>query len=83
MILGGIALSLILRVPLSLLLQRFVTTDADLTNVEVGWVEQPAGAEMRGGLLGVLLAASSVRVRVFHTDPDAVEVLRGDGAVVK
>jgi hypothetical protein len=31
----------------------------------------------------VLLAASSVRVRVFHTDPNAVEVLRGDGAVVK
>jgi len=82
LILGGIALSLMLRVPLSLLLQRFVTTDADLTNVEVGWVE-PAGAEMRGGLLGALLAASSVRVRVFHTDPDAVEVLRGDGAVVK
>ena len=82
LILGGIALSLILRVPLSLLLQRFVTTDADLTNVEVGWVE-PAGAEMRGGLLGALLAASSVRVRVFHTDPEAVEVLRGDGAVVK
>ncbi len=82
LILGGIALSLILRVPLSLLLQRFVTTDADLTNAEVGWVE-PAGAEMRGGLLGALLAASSVRVRVFHTDPEAVEVLRGDGAVVK
>ncbi len=82
LILGGIALSLMLRVPLSLLLQRFVTTDADLTNVEVGWVE-PAGTEMRGGLLGALLAASSVRVRVFHTDPDAVEVLRGDGAVVK
>ncbi len=82
LILGGIALSLMLRVPLSLLLQRFVTTDADLTKVEVGWVE-PAGAEMRGGLLGALLAASSVRVRVFHTDPDAVEVLRGDGAVVK
>jgi hypothetical protein len=31
----------------------------------------------------VLLAASSVRVRVFHTDPDAVEILRDDGAVVK
>jgi hypothetical protein len=31
----------------------------------------------------VLLAASSVQVRVFHTDPDAVEILRGDGAVVK
>ncbi|MDQ4063792.1 MAG: DUF6391 domain-containing protein [Actinomycetota bacterium] len=82
LILGGIALSLMLRVPLSLFLQRFVTTDADLTNVEVGWVE-PAGADMRGGLLGALLAASSVRVRVFHIDPDAVEVLRGDGAVVK
>ncbi len=82
LILGGIALSLMLRVPLSLLLQRFVTTDADLTNVEVGWAE-PAGGEMRGGILGVLLAASSVRVRVFHTDPDAVEILRSDGAVVK
>jgi hypothetical protein len=33
--------------------------------------------------LGVLLAASSVKVRVFHTDPNAVEVLRGDGAAVK
>jgi hypothetical protein len=38
---------------------------------------------MRGGIMGVLLVVSSVRVRVFHTDPDAVEVLRGDGAVVK
>ena len=83
LILGGIALSLILRVPLSLFLQRFVTTDADLTNAEVGWVESVRPQEMRGGVLGVLLAASSVRVRVFHTDPDAVEILRGDGAVVK
>ncbi len=38
---------------------------------------------LAGGILGVLLAASSVRVRVFHTDPDAVEILRDDGAVVK
>jgi hypothetical protein len=38
---------------------------------------------MRGGILGVLLAASSARVRIFHTDPDAVEILRDDGAVVK
>ena len=83
LILGGIALSLLLRIPLSLFLQRFVTTDADLSNVEVGWVEPARPQDMRGGIMGVLLAASSVRVRVFHTDPDAVEVLRGDGAVVK
>jgi membrane protein implicated in regulation of membrane protease activity len=83
LILGGIALSLLLRVPLSLLLQRFVTTDPDLSNAEVGWVEAAKPQEMRGGILGVLLAASSVRVRVFHTDPNAVEVLRGDGAAVK
>ena len=80
MILGGIALALLLRVPFSLLLQRFVTTDADLTNADVGWVEPARPQDMRGGFLGVLLAASSVRVRVFHTDPNAVEVLRGDGA---
>ena len=80
MILGGIVLSLLLRVPLSLLLQRFVTTDSDLTNAEVGWVEPARPQDMRSGFLGVLLAASSVRVRVFHTDPNAVEVLRGDGA---
>jgi hypothetical protein len=30
-----------------------------------------------------LLVATSVRVRVFHTDPDAVEILRDDGAVVR
>jgi hypothetical protein len=84
LILGGIAISLVLRVPLSLFLQRFVTTDADLSNAEVGWVEPASpGGEMRGGILGMLLAASSVRVRVFHTDPDAVEVIRDDGAVVK
>ena len=80
MILGGIALSLLLRVPLSLLLQRFVTTDADLTNADVGWVEPARPQDMRSGFLGVLLAASSARVRIFHTDPNAVEILRGDGA---
>jgi hypothetical protein len=83
LILGGIVLSLLLRVPLSLFLQRFVTTDADLSNAEVGWAEPARPQDMRGGLLGALLAASSVRVRVFHTDPDAVEILRDDGAVVK
>lgn len=83
LILGGIVLSLVLRVPLSLLLQRFVTTDANLSNAEVGWVEPARPQDMRGGILGMLLAASSVRVRVFHTDPDAVEILRDDGAVVK
>ncbi len=83
LILGGIALSLALRVPLSLFLQRFVTTDADLSNAEVGWVEPAKPQDMRGGILGVLLAASSVRVRVFHTDPNAVEILRGDGTVVR
>ena len=83
LILGGIVLSLLLRVPLSLFLQRFVTTDADLSNAEVGWVEPARPQEMRGGILGVLLAASSVKVHVFHTDPNAVEVLRGDGAAVK
>jgi hypothetical protein len=83
LILGGVALSLLLRVPLSLMLQRFVTTDSDLSNAEVGWVEPARPQDMRGGVLGILLAASSVRVRVFHTDPDAVEILRGDGAVVK
>jgi hypothetical protein len=83
LILGGIVLSLVLRVPLSLFLQRFMTTDADLSNAEVGWIEPARPQDMRGGILGVLLAASSVRVRVFHTDPNAVEILRGDGTVVK
>jgi len=83
LILGGVILSLGLRVPLSLFLQRFVTTDADLSNAEVGWVEPARPQDMRGGILGVLLAASSVQVRVFHTDPNAVEILRGDGTVVK
>ena len=83
LILGGVILSFALRVPLSLFLQRFVTTDADLSNAEVGWVEPARPQDMRGGILGVLLAASSARVRIFHTDPDAVEILRDDGAVVK
>jgi hypothetical protein len=83
LVLGGVVLSLVLRVPLSLFLQRFVTTDVDLSNAEVGWVEPAKPQDMRGGILGVLLAASSARVRVFHTDPDAVEILRDDGAVVK
>ena len=83
LILGGVILSLGLRVPLSLFLQRFVTTDADLSNAEVGWVEPAKPQDTRAGILGVLLAASSVRVRVFHTDPDAIEILRDDGAVVK
>ena len=84
LILGGILLSLVLRVPLSIFLQRFVTTDPDLSNAEVGWVEPARPQDMSGGgIFGVLLAASSAQVRVFHTDPDAVEILRGDGAVVR
>ena len=83
LILGAIVLAFALRVPLSLLLQRFVTTDADLTNAEVGWVEPANPGDLQGGILGFLLAASTVRVRVFHTDPEAVEILRGDGAVVR
>ncbi len=83
MILGSVVLAFALRVPLSLLLQRFVTTDADLKDTEVGWVEPANPGDLQGGILGLLLAASTVRVRVFHTDPDAVEVLRGDGAVVR
>jgi hypothetical protein len=83
LILGAVILAFALRVPLSLLLQRFVTTDADLTNAEVGWVEPAAPADLKGGVLGFLLAASTARVRVFHTDPEAVEILRDDGAVVR
>ncbi len=83
LILGSVILAFSLRVPLSLLLQRFVTTDADLTNAEVGWVEPANPGDLQGGILGFLLAASTVRVRVFHTDPEAVEILRGDGAVVR
>ncbi len=83
LILGSVILAFALRVPLSLLLQRFVTTDADLTNAEVGWVEPAAPGDLQGGILGFLLAASTVRVRIFHTDPEAVEILRDDGAVVR
>jgi hypothetical protein len=83
LILGSVVLAFALRVPLSLLLQRFVTTDADLTNAEVGWVEPARPGDLRAGILGVLLAASTVQVRVFHTDPDAVEIIRDDGAVVR
>lgn len=83
LILGAIVLAFVLRVPLSLFLQRFVTTDTDLSNAEVGWVEPASPQDLRGGILGLLLAASSVRVRVFHTDPDAVEILRDDGAIVR
>ena len=83
MVVGSVVVALLLRVPLSLLLQRFVTTDADLSNAEVGWVEPANPKDLRGGVLGLLLAASTVQVRVFHTDPDAVEILRDDGAVVR
>ncbi len=83
LVVGGVLLALALRVPISLLLQRFVTTDADLSNAEVGWVEPADPADLRSGILGFLLAASTVRVRVFHTDPDAVEIIRDDGAVVR
>jgi Domain of unknown function (DUF6391) len=83
LILGAMILAFALRVPLSLLLQRFVTTDADLTHAEVGWIEPANPADLKGGIVGFLLAASTVRVRVFHTDPEAVEILRDDGAVVR
>ncbi|MGI8650014.1 MAG: DUF6391 domain-containing protein [Rubrobacter sp.] len=83
LIVAGVLLAFVLRVPLSLLLQRFVTTDADLTNAEVGWVEVANPSDLRAGILGMLLAASSVRVRVFHTDPDAVEILREDRTIIR
>ena len=83
LLIGAMLLSFALRVPLSLFLQRFVTTEQDLTNAEVGWVEAAKPGELRGGILGILLAASTAQVRVFHTDPDMVEILRDDGAVVK
>ncbi len=83
LILGSVVLAFALRVPLSLLLQRFVTTDADLSNAEVGWVEPANPGDLRSGIFGLLLAASTVRVRVFHTDPDAVEIIRDDGAIVR
>jgi hypothetical protein len=83
MILGSVVLAFALRIPLSLILQRFVTTDADLTNAEVGWVEPAQPGDLKSGIFGLLLAASTVRVRIFHTDPDAVEILRDDGAIVR
>jgi hypothetical protein len=83
MILGSVVLAFALRIPLSLILQRFVTTDADLKNAEVGWVEPAQPADLRSGIFGLLLAASTVQVRVFHTDPDAVEIFRDDGAIVR
>jgi hypothetical protein len=82
-ILGSVVLAFALRIPLSLILQRFVTTDADLRNAEVGWVEPAQPGDLRSGIFGFLLAASTVRVRVFHTDPDAVEIFRDDGAIVR
>ena len=83
LILGSVVLAFALRVPLSLFLQRFVTTEADLTNAEVGWVEPAKLGDLRSGIFGLLLAASTVQVRVFHTDPDAVEIFRDDGAIVR
>jgi hypothetical protein len=83
MILGSVVLAFALRIPLSLILQRFVTTDADLKNAEVGWVEPAQPGDLRSGIFGLLLAASTVQVRVFHTDPDAVEIFRDDGAIVR
>jgi Domain of unknown function (DUF6391) len=83
LILGSVVLAFALRIPLSLILQRFVTTDADLTNAEVGWVEPAQPGDLRSGIFGLLLAASTVQVRVFHTDPDAVEIFRDDGAIVR
>jgi hypothetical protein len=83
MIPGSLVLAFALRIPLSLILQRFVTTDADLTNAEVGWVEPAQPGDLKSGIFGLLLAASTVRVRVFHTDPDAVEIFRDDGAIVR
>lgn len=83
LILAGIVLAFALRVPLSLLLQRFVTTDSNLTNAEVGWVEPARPQDLRSGIIGFILAASTVQVRVFHTDPDAVEIIRDDSTVVR
>ena len=83
LILGSVIFAVALRVPLSLILQRFVTTDADLKNAEVGWVEPAQPGDLRSGIFGLLLAASTVQVRVFHTDPDAVEIFRDDGAIVR
>lgn len=83
LIVAGMMVSLLLRVPLSLFLQRFVTTQHDLSNAEVGWVEPAKPDELRAGIVGMLLASSTVQVKVFHTDPDAVEIIRDDGAIVR
>ena len=83
LIVAGMLASLMLRVPLSLFLQRFVTTQHDLSNAEVGWVEPAKPGELRAGIIGMLMASSTAQVRVFHTDPDAVEIITDDGAVVR
>jgi Domain of unknown function (DUF6391) len=83
LIVGSIILAFALRVPLSLILQRFITTDADLKNAEVGWVEPAQPGDLKSGIFGLLLAASTAQVRVFHTDPDAVEIFRDDSAIVR
>jgi hypothetical protein len=83
LLVAGMLVSLMLRVPLSLFLQRFVTTQHDLSNAEVGWVEPANPNDLRSGIVGMLLASSTVQVRVFHTDPDAVEIIRDDGVVVR
>jgi hypothetical protein len=83
LILGGVVLAFALRIPVSLILQRFVTTDADLKNAEVGWVEPAQPGDLKSGIFGLLIAASTVQVRVFHTDPEAVEIFRDDGAIVR
>lgn len=83
LIVAGVVLAFVLRVPFSLLLQRFVTTDANLENAEVGWVEPANPNDLRAGFIGMLMAASTVRVRVFHTDPDAVEILRDGETIVR
>src|SRR5918999_1488777 len=51
LILGSVVLAFALRVPLSLLLQRFVTTAAALTNPEIGWVETASPGDLQGGFL--------------------------------
>lgn len=83
LLVAGMLVSLLLRVPLSLFLQRFVTTQHDLSNAEVGWVEPANPNDLRAGIVGMLLASSTVQVRIFHTDPDAVEIIRDDGVVVR
>lgn len=83
LLVAGMLVSLLLRVPLSLFLQRFVTTQHDLSNAEVGWVEPANPNDLRAGIVGMLLASSTAQVRVFHTDPDAVEIIRDDGVVVR